>query len=333
MLITERNVPDFDDLSSSFHVVKGRLVNSKGLAYHDFRKTLKPKYLVVWAELMGGYFVLIVTALVLVYLRDRDLVFQAGAAVIGSVVLGYTFSYLSLFFHAASHYNLSSNKRRNDFLADGLIGILFGYPMASYRPTHFSHHRLLGLPEDPEGGYVEPLSLRFLLESLTGLRFLKLLWRHIRPEKVASSQAQHTIRLWHWVRSCGLILHGGVLLGSLWAGAHGLAIAWIIAFIIVSPMVTATRLILEHRSERADVTRTYTKTPHGAVSRIFGDGPLAQTLGGAGFNRHLLHHWDPQVSYTRLKDLERYLLDTELKPIVEARSTTYLTSFRKLFQP
>jgi len=35
-----------------------------------------------------------------------------------------------------------------------------------------------------------------------------------------------------------------------------------------------------------------------APDRLFGDDFFSCTFGGAGFNRHLLHHWEPQISYT-----------------------------------
>jgi fatty acid desaturase len=65
---------------------------------------------------------------------------------------------------------------------------------------------------------------------------------------------------------------------------------------------------------------------------VFGDGLIARTFGGAGFNRHLLHHWEPGISYTRLPDLEHFLNDTDLRPIMESRKTTYGRVFWRLFR-
>ena len=75
----------------------------------------------------------------------------------------------------------------------------------------------------------------------------------------------------------------------------------------------------------------YASVPHGETNRIFGDGIMSAMLGGAGFNRHLLHHWDPQLSYTRLRDLEAFLLETELAASVEDSRTTYGRAFSSLF--
>ena len=67
------------------------------------------------------------------------------------------------------------------------------------------------------------------------------------------------------------------------------------------------------------------------MNKLFGSGPLASTLGGAGFNRHLLHHWEPQLSCTRLAELERFLENTELKPALDAHRTSYVREWLRLF--
>ena len=69
------------------------------------------------------------------------------------------------------------------------------------------------------------------------------------------------------------------------------------------------------------------------MNRLFGDGPLASTVGSAGFNRHAIHHWEPQLSYTRLADLEAYLLRTDAAPLVRERQTSYADTFLRLLEP
>ena len=64
---------------------------------------------------------------------------------------------------------------------------------------------------------------------------------------------------------------------------------------------------------------------------MFGDGLIASTFGGAGFNRHMLHHWEAQISYTRLKDLEKFLLDTEASDIIKTNLPGYFQIFCRLF--
>ena len=56
----------------------------------------------------------------------------------------------------------------------------------------------------------------------------------------------------------------------------------------------------------------------------------ARAFGSAGFWRHLLHHWDPTVSYTRYDDLENFLMDTRLAGEIDKSRTSYLAVWRGL---
>jgi hypothetical protein len=51
-------------------------------------------------------------------------------------------------------------------------------------------------------------------------------------------------------------------------------------------------------------------------------------LGAAGFNRHLLHHWDPAVSYTQFDAMEKFMMQTQYRAMIEARRTTYWKALR-----
>jgi len=110
-----------------------------------------------------------------------------------------------------------------------------------------------------------------------------------------------------------------------------LAASWTIGILVVFPFFGAVRQLLEHRGEYAHKSQDYTLIPHGEVNRMFGDGPLASTLGAAGFNRHLLHHWEPAISYTCFKELEMYLMDTQVADFVQSRQTSYMSTFLSLF--
>jgi hypothetical protein len=45
----------------------------------------------------------------------------------------------------------------------------------------------------------------------------------------------------------------------------------------------------------------------------------------------MIHHWDPQISYTRLKDIEKFLADCEKTSlIIQSSRTTYTKVFKKL---
>ena len=114
-------------------------------------------------------------------------------------------------------------------------------------------------------------------------------------------------------------------------GFWQVALAWALGLGAAFPFFASFRQILEHRRVDADKNTDYNQVDSGASHRMFGDGLIGITMGPAGFNRHLLHHWDPSVSYTRLKDVEDFLMDTPLKGELEASRTTYFETFVLLF--
>ena len=130
----------------------------------------------------------------------------------------------------------------------------------------------------------------------------------------------------------GLLLNLGVLGWCAWIRCWSLFFAWPFGMVIVLPAVTSVRQLLEHRRFDASSKVDYTQQPHGAYTRMFGSGPIASTLGGAGFNRHLLHHWEPQLSYTTFEQLEAYLLETEAGPVLKSVTTTYARALSRMMK-
>jgi len=128
----------------------------------------------------------------------------------------------------------------------------------------------------------------------------------------------------------GLVLHACVLGLAVLTRHWTFALAWLVGIGVVFPFFAAVRQVLEHRDFAARKDIDYRLVPHGPTNRMFDGGPLASLLGGAGFSRHLLHHWEPQVSYTQLAALEAYLLDTPAAPVIEAHRTTYIATFLRL---
>jgi fatty acid desaturase len=212
------------------------------------------------------------------------------------------------------------------------VGWFVGQDIAAYRAVHFDHHRYLGTPRDTESTYFDPLNVRFIAESVCGLKAFRVVARREAVVREAGPTAGGGVkaRRTQLVLGCGI--HATVAGGAWMLGWWPLAMAWGAGVAVVAPFFFAVRQVLEHRDESADATADYRRRPHGPVNRLFGDGPLASTFGGAGFNRHLLHHWEPQISYTRLREMEGFLRDTHVAEILQARRTTYLGTFRRLFQ-
>lgn len=311
------------DHSNSFAPWRSRLRSRDGVAYVDVVRGLTPRYGVVWAQLAAGYAALAAAAAAEVWLQ-RTWPGTMGVALLAfGFVFGYGINVISQFIHEAVHYNLAPNRTTNDRLANLAIGVLLGHDVASTRQLHLQHHRKLGSVEDLESSYFDPLNVRFIVESLLGVRTMRIM--HLRRSWLAAADgiAMQPSRA---MLVAGAGFHAAVV-GAGYAVGWWVSVSWVIGALSVFPFLAALRTILEHRDDEADAGTDYRLTAHGAFTRLFGDGPVSSTFGAAGFNRHLLHHWEPQLSYTRLADLERYVLTTELAPVLHHRAARYPAVF------
>ena len=322
-------VPEFGGDGASPANEIGRLRSQwngeTGGAYKRMLAQLAPSYGRVWRDIGFGYAALAVVlagaALPLPGLWSAPLVLSAA------MLVGYGLAYLQLFIHEAAHFNLAADRRLNDRLANIFIAWHLGADASRYRMTHLVHHRNHGLTTDSERSYFHALTPRFVIEMLTGVHALRVfLGRSAEGERGPRPGGG----LWPLAR--GMLVHLTLLVGLVACGAWRAAIAWVIGVGVFLPFFSALRQLLEHRSSRADPSVDYSKTPHGAYTRIFRGGVLARSFGGAGFDRHLLHHWEPQVSYTRLAELEAFLQTTSARAIIEGRATTYLEALKGLLR-
>jgi fatty acid desaturase len=310
--------------------LKGQLADETGRRYRDFRKELRPRYVRVWFDIGLGFGAL-GAILALLAWSDPALPWAVPAAALGALAVGYTLAYLNNFFHEAAHHNLLPSRRANDVATNVAMGWLFGSSIQQYRKIHFQHHRALGTTVDSENSYFDPLRLRYMAEGLLGLKVLRTLRRYRQMERARPSSDSSGAGRLGW--SVLAAVSNLAIAAALWlAGAEAAGVAWVGGLLFAFPFFVSLRQLLEHRSEDADPAVDYTDVDHGAVNRLFGDGPLANTIGSAGFNRHALHHWEPNLSYTRLSDLERWLLRTEAAPLVVNRQTTYTHTFLSLLE-
>lgn len=312
---------------------RNALSDQSGRTLKELRRLLKPRWARVWADIAGGYLVLGAIFAALLYADRAVPAFWPLTVVLGASGIGYAVAYLQLFFHEAAHYNLAKDRAFNDALANLFIGLMLGQHIKAYRLVHFDHHRHLGTPADTEHSYFDALNARFLIESGTGIKVLRVL---ADRGKLAQSKAEEgTVRdqpNTRWLLLSGLLLNLAIIGLALRSHSWSLALAWPLGVLVVHPAINAFRQLLEHRSFDAKSNVDYGKEPHGAVTRLFGSGPIASTLGGAGFNRHLLHHWEPQLSYTRFVELEAFLLETAAADVVRSNTTTYARAFFRLMR-
>jgi fatty acid desaturase len=317
-------------------VDRSALRDSRGRTFKQLARELTPRYARVWVDIGVGYVVAVALMIALVHLERRWPRLVPLWVVMSAVALGYVIACLQLFLHEAAHFNIAPGRRLNDFLANLFLGLMVGTDVAAYRVIHFDHHRYLGTPNDPERSYFNSLDGRFLLRSLLGIGLLAALSHRGQRVRAAEDGGAGTTappgRARRWVLLlAGAALNLGIMVAGLAAGSIALAVAWPLAMICVHPFINATRQVLEHRSYEARRDVDYAQSSHGANTRMFGVGPLASTLGAAGFNRHLLHHWAPQTSYTRLSELEAFLFDTASADLFRSQVTTYPRAFVRLW--
>lgn len=288
--------------------------------YGHFRRTLTPQYGTVWRDIALGYAGL--AAILTVCGLVSGIIAGLAAAVIGAVFIGFMIAYLQLFIHEAAHWGLAKNRARNDSLANAFIAWHVGTSIAAYRKVHFEHHRHLGRDGDEELSYLYPLRAKLLFEMVTGIHAGRIFLMRSKAPKLAAQSGSKLPLL------RGVAVHGALLIMLLALGAWPAALAWCGGMAIFFPVFATLRPLLEHRPALSD-SKILT-SDRSSVTRVFGDGIFARLFGGAGFNRHLLHHWEPGVSYTRLGDLDRYLSSTSVGSIVDERRTTYGRAFRTI---
>lgn len=314
-------------LNDLFTTPKHRIINSDDCSYSDFRKSLLPRYNIIWRDISMAYFSLLLTSLLLLTLLAQYPSRFYFIIPLGALALGYGFACLQLFFHEASHYGLAANRRLNDSLGNIFIGAWVGQNINNYRVIHSEHHRYHGEVNDAEHSYFDALNLRYLLDSLLGIKVIKVLIgrRNLNKRQVKSNTNYITLLF-------GVTLHLIILISSYKAGYWAFSVIWILATASVCPLFLALRQLLEHRSQDSNKETNYTKVKHGKIHRLFGNSLLARTFGAAGFNRHLLHHWDPTLSYTRLQDAEFFLLNTPWADEIQKAQSTYTKTFRELYK-
>jgi fatty acid desaturase len=314
--------------------LKATLVDENGVPYREFRRSLKPRWVRVWLELGVAYLVLAAVLAALVLL-DPALPWAVLPTLAGGLLIGYTIHFINCFFHEAAHHNLVPGRRRNDLVANLLMSWLFGSSIALYKRIHWQHHRALGTTMDSENSYFDALRVRYLVEGLTGTKLLRTLRQHRETVSLLERRGRRgreDASRRAWLAFAGIVNLGIAAALAFAFGSPVAAIAWLGGLLIVFPFMASLRTLLEHRSEDADARVDYHEVEHGPVNRLFGSGPLASTMGSAGFNRHAIHHWEPQLSYTRLPDVEAYLLRTDVAPLVRERQTTYTDTFLRLLE-
>jgi fatty acid desaturase len=318
---------------------RSQLQDELGRAYKEFKRGLTPRWARVWIDIGAGYLALGATAAALAWLQRSAPRWLPLWVALAAIVFGYAIAFVQLFFHEAAHFNIAPGRALNDRLANLFIGWMVGQEIKCYRIVHFDHHRYLGTPRDTERSYFDALDRRFVVEGLIGIKLLRVVTG--RANRVDAQNTEEAVTepadRGNRRRRLGMLAAGGlvnlaIIAAAVWTRNWGIALAWPLGMILVHPFINAVRQLLEHRGFDARADVDYSRSPHGAVTRMFGAGPLASTMGGAGFNRHLLHHWEAQISYTRLGELEDYLSRTPAADVFRREVISYPRAFRRLWR-
>jgi fatty acid desaturase len=304
------------------NINKTEVVRSDGLNYQDFRKSLSPHYYRVWQDISQAYFYIFFFMILSLSLERITGFWFLVFVPFMSLVLGFCIAHLRLFAHEAVHENIHKNKKINDLLANIFLCSWFGIDLNKYRKKHRLHHNLLGTTEDSEKAYFNNLSIKFILNHLSGFCFINKIFSQIKKQKFNKKRRNilpFAIRI---------LLNTSIILFCIEIDLWQSAIVWTLAALIFFPFFSELRQILEHRNELTDPKKDFYKENHGKTSRIFKSTFLSKIFGAAGFNRHLLHHWDPEISYTRFDELEDFLMDTSQCWVSICDSkTTYFDTF------
>lgn len=309
MFQTSLEAAPFDP--EDLHGIRARINAETEGGYARFRRGLTADYRRVHRDIGLGYAALAVTLI------------ATGASgpwaiPAGALLVGFFVAYLQLFIHEAAHHGLAADRVANDRIADWLICWQVGTNIASYRETHWQHHRALGGPDDTEVSYRNRLSAGFVLAMLSGVHALRVfLSRSSAGPKTVKPPGQRAAMLY------GVAAHLTLLTTLVAVGWWPAAIAWTGGMAVCFPFFATMRQLLEHRPAAGD------GGSH-AVTRLFGDDIFSRLFGGAGFNRHMLHHLEPQTPYTRLADLEEFLMTTSARAELDARRSSYWRAFGEL---
>lgn len=311
------------------------LVAEDGTTWLEYRKRLVPDFRKAWLG-VAFCFAMIFGVFALEITDNLWWGNRAGliAAPFVAIWIGFWLHALNQFAHEGAHGHLHPKRKVNDLLADWVLWPFFAQPIRAYRKRHMQHHVHLGDQLDTEVAYRDCMSPWFLFRTVTGIHLLVLLHRQlIKPapaspvvdRKGESSSMERVIAV---TRTA--LVHGALIAIPLRFGLLGASAAWAFGVFLMYPCFGTIRPQLEHRDLAASCKTDFSRVDHGPVNRHFGNDVFSRWFGAAGVNKHLLHHLDPSVSYTRFPEMEAFLLRTPHAEHIESNRTTYWRAARQM---
>lgn len=235
-----------------------------------------------------------------------------------------------LFLHESAHFNIHSNKRINDLLANVLFVPVFGIDVKSYRKYHWQHHLYLGKINDTEHSYFTDVSAKNLFLSFIIPTFPVL--EKIVSENKNNNKSFSIYKIQNLAIS--LLFHFSIVFVTYLNNLKLSSFFYLISITNLFPMIAKLRQKLEHRNENADSKTDYKFYNHGEYNRNFKNNFFSKYFGAAGFNRHYLHHLNPKISYTNFDEYEKEIQknNIELYEKIKNSEQEYSKIFFKLLK-
>ncbi len=224
---------------------------------------------------------------------------------------------LLLLIHEGSHFQFAKSRFLNDVFTNFTAGLFLGTEVGSYRKIHTLHHRNLGNSLDPENSYENEFDFTWIVTVLSGLHTLKTIKSR---ESRINSRSQLLMSI------TTLLIHSSIICFAVYQEKFMFVLIWTLSWFFLMPALAASRNLIEHRFSDSMMNFELQETLIGfpnVTTRLFTKSKSSKLLGSVGFDRHLLHHWDPSISAKDLKKVHEFLSTTELGPMLEEIPSTY----------
>lgn len=305
--------------------------NSVGEDYISFRKKLIIKPVILAFDAFLPWFMIIISILFLDQIENKQL--NIILIPISALWFAFWVKAYSLLFHEAAHNNIHTNKKINDIIANVFFTPFFGMWVNQYREHHWQHHLHLGKFEDTEVSYHSPINFFQIIHDLTGIYVLKKVVEYFIYFNKETKNLKRSRNILLFVSSIFYMIFMQIIIILIFYNFFSifLAIAWFVGFFFISTFLEKIRQTCEHRSLNATKEINYKKIEHGPVNRIFGSDFFSRYFGAAGFNKHLLHHIDPSISYTAFRDMESFMVNSNASHLVQKNQLSYFQTIKSLF--
>jgi fatty acid desaturase len=265
-------------------------------------------------------YAIVIATFVMVFVWTNPITIILAIFLLGARQLGF-----GVLLHECGHGTLFESKKHNQVIGDWFAAAAIFSNMNAYSQGHRQHHRLAGTENDPDlPNYKDyPISAsrlrRKLARDITG----KTGWRQVRG--IARSIAKfHELRTdQQEALTRGMIFNISLLVLTATFGAPWLFILWVIAFIVVNPLISRIRQIGEH----AAVPDLYDLDPRLNTRSIVANWVERLFICPMGVNYHLEHHLLASIPVYNLPKMHNLLKNNNFY------SDTHIThGYRELYR-